>query len=351
MNFMNLTIESLAFGGDGVARHEGKVWFIPFAIPGEKVQAEKVSEEKKFGRAKIVEILEKSPHRIESSCTVFGECGGCQYQHMTYEEELRWKTRQVVETLQRVGKLTNPPVSTIVASPKPYGYRNRIVLHRQNGVWGFRGVNPRELVPIQNCPIASETVNQELTEFLKSPDQKLDHVSLRDPKLPPSGFHQTNADLAQGLIDAVMTFCPEKGDSLVEGFCGGGFFTQSLHTRFETVYAIEKDERLLLDADRLKLPNVRWIHDSVEACLQEALQESEATTVVMDPPRDGLVGGITQILNRSQATDLVYVSCNPATLARDARDLTEAFELVAVQPLDLFPRTSHIECVTKWKRK
>jgi len=347
---MELLIDSIAFGGDGVARHEGKVWFVPFTIPGEKVRVQVLSEQKKFGRAQVVEVLTPSPSREKPLCPVYEKCGGCQYQHLSYAEELLAKTKQVEETLRRIGKIVDAPVKPIISSPQPYGYRNRIVLHRQNGVWGFRGNNPRDLIGITQCPIASPVVNQELEKFLKSPDQKLDHVSLRDPLISRSGFHQANGDLAKILIDLVRDFLPEKGETLVEGYCGGGFFTEILAPRFQSIYAIEKDERLLRDADRLKLTNVKWIHDSVEICLQEALLESESTVVLVDPPREGLEQGITSILNRSQVEDLVYVSCNPSTLARDAHALSEAFELKTVQPLDLFPRTSHIECVTQWKR-
>jgi 23S rRNA (uracil1939-C5)-methyltransferase len=348
---MELQIESLAFGGDGVARHAGKVWFVPFTIPGEKVRVEVVVDQKKFGRAQLVEVLSPSPSREKPLCAVYEKCGGCQYQHLSYEEELNSKTKQVEETLRRIGKLIDPPVKPIIRSPQPYGYRNRIVLHRQNGVWGFRGTNPRELVGIQSCPIASEVVNQELEKFLKEPDQKLDHVSIRDPQISRSGFHQANSDLAEVLIYLVGEYLPPKAGALVEGYCGGGFFTEKLSDRFDSIYAIEKDERLLRDADRLKLPNVTWVHDSVEICIQEALLESEAKVVLVDPPREGLESGIVSILNRSQVEDLVYVSCNPSTLARDAHGLSEMFDLKVVQPLDLFPRTSHIECVTQWKRK
>src|SRR4051812_6133063 len=155
----NLTVHDVAFGGAGVARHEGKVYFVPFTIPGETVTAQVVRDKKKFAEAELVSIETASPQRVEPRCRYFGRCGGCAYQHMAYEEQIRLKHAQVEQTLRRVGKLAEVPMRPIVASPQPYEYRNRIRVHVMAGVIGFYAHESQALIDIAECPISSPEVN------------------------------------------------------------------------------------------------------------------------------------------------------------------------------------------------
>jgi len=130
-------IEDVAFGGKGVARDAGKAVFVPLTIDGERVTATIVREKKQFAEAEVVELIESSPHRVIPKCPYFGECGGCCYQHISYEHQLELKARQVEQAMRRIGRLATPPMRPIVPSPLPYGYRNRITVHAQDNVVGF----------------------------------------------------------------------------------------------------------------------------------------------------------------------------------------------------------------------
>ena len=157
---VELVIEDLAFGGKGVARDRGKAIFVPFTVDGERVSAKIVREKKQFAEAELVEVLEPSPHRVRPECIYFGRCGGCSYQHMSYEHQLRWKMRQVEQAIRRIGKLSEPPMRPIVPSPLPYAYRNRITVHAEDGVVGFYRRDEHRLMDVERCPIAMPEVNK-----------------------------------------------------------------------------------------------------------------------------------------------------------------------------------------------
>ena len=134
---LQLEIQDVAFGGKGVARHDGKVYFVPFTIPGEKITARVLRQKKNFGEAELLHVETASPDRTEPPCPYFGRCGGCSYQHIAYDRQLAIKAAQVEQTLRRVGRLESVPMQPIVGAPHPYGYRNRIRVHSGGGVTGF----------------------------------------------------------------------------------------------------------------------------------------------------------------------------------------------------------------------
>ena len=284
----------------------------------------------------------------------YAKCGGCQYQHITYAEECRLKENQVREALARVGKLPDAPILPIIASPSAYGYRNRITVHAESGRIGFRSVTGRELVDIRECLLARPEVNAQL-ERLRGNRPADGHYSLRDATVPPSGFFQANHDLRETLRDLVAKDLPDHAPMLIEGYCGGGFFTETIAHRFQRVVAIDNDPRTLKDAHRLQLANVDWREsDAAFAVPDELCELTEAaraeTSVLLDPPREGLPLRLTEALCLNPVARLTYISCDPATLARDARLLSKTYKLVSVQPIDLFPRTAQIECVSVWTR-
>ena len=346
-----LTIETIAFGGDGLGRHEGRVIFVPFTAPGDEIEARLTEIKPGFARASVQNFRKSGPGRENPPCPYYRTCGGCQYQHLTYAAELHIKEQQVRETLARLGKIPDPPVLPILPSPQPYGYRNRITVHARDGKIGFHGVNPNKIVEVEKCLLAMPEVNDLLAELqIRRPGEG--HYSLRHPSLPPSAFFQTNQFLLQPLLDLVAASFPSAG-ILVEGYCGGGFFTRVVADRFARVIGIESDGRSLRDAHRLVLPNVEWIEGRVEDHLGHVLKNLPAaeTSVLLDPPREGLEKTVREALLDHPVRDMVQVSCNPATLARDAKILQEKYTLVSVQPIDLFPRTAQIECVVRWKKR
>jgi 23S rRNA (uracil1939-C5)-methyltransferase len=309
--------------------------------------------ERKSGhaRAELVELLTPGPNREPAPCPYYARCGGCRYQHLTYAEECRLKELQVREAFERIAKRPDAPIRPIFPSPQPYHYRNRITVHAEDGRIGFRSVNGRELVDLRACLLARDEVNTAL-DALRASRPTEGHYSLRDATVPPSGFFQANHDLGGKLRLLVAEALPKEGTTLLEGYCGGGFFTGDLSSRFQHVIAVDNDPRTLRDAIRLGLHNVRWIEGDVANLLPEELRSrrEEKVSVLLDPPREGLPVRLTEALCLDPAEHLVYVSCNPPTLARDVRLLEKSYQLESVQPLDLFPRTAQIECVTVWKK-
>lgn len=328
--------------------------FVPFTAEGDHVRVRITDRKAHHARGEVVEILQPGAGRENPPCIYYARCGGCQYQHLSYTEECRLKENQVREAFARMAKLPDAPVRPIIASPNAYGYRNRITVHAESGRVGFRGVNGRELVDVQECLLARPAVNVELNR-LRSGKPMDGHYSLRDATIPPSGFFQANHELHGTLRDLVSAALPEQGETLLEGYCGGGFFTEIIADRFQRVVAVDSDPRTLRDAYRLDLKNVEWVESDAALALPEALralteESAQATSVLVDPPREGLPVRLTEQLCLDRVAHLVYVSCDPATLARDARMLAKSYRLVFVQPVDLFPRTAQIECVSVWQK-
>src|SRR5271163_4030738 len=354
-DIIEVTIEKVIFGGDGLARiSQGFVIFVPFAAEGDRVRVRITERKAHHARAEIATILQPGAARENPPCPYYAKCGGCQYQHLTYPEECRLKENQVREAFARVGKLPDAPIRPLIPSPQPYGYRNRITVHAEAGRVGFRGVDGRELVDVTKCLLAREDVNAQLTR-LRGSRPADGHYSLRDAAVPPSGFFQANHDLRETLRGLIAKALPERGTTLIEGYCGGGFFTEIVASRFERVLAVDNDPRTLRDAHRLGLTNVVWQDVDVAFALPEELRAlteatGQETSVLVDPPREGLPVRLAEALCLDPVAHLIYVSCDPATLARDARMLAKTYRLVSVQPIDLFPRTAQIECVSVWRR-
>ena len=350
---LEVTIEKVIFGGDGLARlPQGFVIFVPFAAEGDRLRVCITEKKAQLARAEIVSILQPGAGRENPPCPYYAKCGGCQYQHVSYAEECRLKQNQVREAFARVGKLPDAPILPLIPSPQAYGYRNRITVHAEAGRVGFRGVDGRQLVDVAACLLARDDVNAQLSR-LRGSRPADGHYSLRDAAIPPSGFFQANHDLNGTLKDLIAQALPARGAVLLEGYCGGGFFTGLVADRFERVIAIDNDPRTLLDAHRLALKNVAWRESDAAFALPEELvalreAEREETSVLLDPPREGLPLRLTEALCGYSVAHVTYVSCDPATLARDARMLSKTYRLVSVQPIDLFPRTAQIECVSVW---
>ena len=223
---MELQIVDVAFGGNGVARDNGKAIFIPYTIDGERVSAHVVREKKNFAEAELGEVLEPSPHRVTPECPYFGRCGGCAYQHISYEHQLEIKTRQVEQTLRRIAHFDVVPMRPIVPSPNPYAYRNRITVHCEDDVVGFYRRDEHRLVDIERCPIAMPEVNAELQE-LRACHPRDGHYTLR-AQTGPRIFSQTNDAIAERLLEHVTNLIPEHGGLLVDAYCGAGHFAKHL---------------------------------------------------------------------------------------------------------------------------
>jgi len=342
---VELEIDEIAYGGDGVARHEGRVWFVPLTIPGERVLARARDIKKDFVRAELVEVLRSTPQRIKPRCQYFGACGGCAYQHIAYDAQLGFKKAQVISVLRRIGKITSPPVEDVVASPAEYAYRNRITVHISNGITGFHRSGGKGLLDVERCEIAREEVNQKLQAFRAG--RPFDgHRTLHVDDTPPEGFRQTNDFVAPLLLEHVCDLLGDGGEWLVEAFCGSGFFCNALADRYARVTGIDWSAPAIGKALRMHAANTEFLQGAVEDILPEILENAGAApdAILLDPPSAGLSGGLVDLLcSHPPGNALVYVSCDPATFARDTRILTSAYELVRVTPFDMFPQTAGIE--------
>ncbi|PYI47206.1 MAG: hypothetical protein DMF11_06795, partial [Verrucomicrobia bacterium] len=248
MRIVDLKIEDVAFGGKGVAREQGKAVFVPYTVESELVSAEIVREKKQFAGAELVEVKESSPHRVEPQCHYFGRCGGCAYQHVSYEHQLAIKWRQVRDALQRIGKLKDVPMRPIIPSPRQYAYRNRITVHAQDGAVGFFRRDSHRLIDIEHCPISSDEVNRALAELRAQPYVRDGHYTLR-ASASARIFSQTNAPVADALRDLIVDLVPPKQELLIDAYCGAGFFAKALLDNFERVIGIDWD-KFAIDAAR-----------------------------------------------------------------------------------------------------
>jgi 23S rRNA (uracil1939-C5)-methyltransferase len=349
-------MEDIAFGGKGVGREQGKAIFVPYTIEGELVSAEIVREKKQFAEAELVEVKESSPHRLTPKCPYFGRCGGCAYQHMDYEHQLAVKWRQVHDVLQRIGKLKDIPMRPIILSPKQYEYRNRITVHVQDGVIGFFRRDSHCLIDIEHCPISCDEVNRALTD-LRGRNPRDGHYTLRASS-SPRVFSQTNNDVAGKLRDLIVDLVPSNQDLLIDAYCGAGFFAKALLNKFERVIGVDWDKFAIAAAKKNATEKETYIAEDVDlelanlsrsGGLQSAdsdmrrLGSRHSVTLIVDPPAIGLSANVRRSILDLAPTTLIYVSCDPATLARDLKELQEKFTIHSVTPLDMFPQTAEIE--------
>ena len=350
MRTVDLKVEDIAFGGKGVARDNGKAVFIPFTIEGELISARITREKKQFAEAEIVDLREKSPHRVEPRCPYFGRCGGCAYQHIDYAHQLEIKSRQVADVLRRIGKLKDVPMRNIVPSPHEYAYRNRITVHAENGTVGYFQRDSHRLIDIERCPIAMDEVNRELSE-LRSHDVPDGHYTLRARSVPRV-FSQTNDDVANALRHLITRSIPPNQELLVDAFCGAGFFAKALVDKFERVIGIDWDRFAIAAAKENATEKETYISGDVAAELYAASEKCdlEKTSLIVDPPATGLTAPIRNAIVDLAPANLFYVSCNPATLARDLGELQSRFQIESVTPLDMFPQTAEIEVFSQLRR-
>lgn len=376
-------IESLVFGGSGLTRLEdGRVMFVLYAAPGELVEATVEHAHADYLEAVATRIIEPSPDRVTPPCVLFGECGGCQLQHMSYPAQLVAKEGIVREQMRRIAKLDEGVVRPIVGADDPWGYRNhlRFSTGKMYGDVGFISRRGRGLLKVENCPISDPFVNEllpslqgkgagmhqiqvrhnaETGDFLINPvvpgldvesGQKsyVEELGGRRFQVSAAAFFQVNSAQAEQMVRLVGEALPATGKVLVDAFAGVGTFAAIFADRFERVIAIEESNSAardsLVNLDGLKSVEMRA--GKVEHILP--LLDVRPDAILLDPPRPGCAPAVLNAISDFRPTAVVYVSCNPATLARDLRILVDAGYVVDhVTPLDMFPQTGHIECVAR----
>ncbi len=407
---VTLQLTQMAHGGPALGRSGGKVFFVPYALPGETVAVEIETSKKKWARARLTKVLEPSPERTEPACPHFGPtaCGGCQWQHVRYPAQLAFKTDVVRDQLARLGGLSEPPVCAARAVGEPWAYRNHVQLHASPNGLGYVSADGKRVEPIRTCPImhpvvaelfeeldvesdalerlslrVGESTGQQLLIFettddepfelmvdrpvscvlmledgtpvtLVGNDHLLERVAGRDYRVSAGSFFQVNTAGAEALIELVVGYLSlHPYETLLDLYCGVGLFSLALADQAAQVIAVEAHPSAAADArhnvQTAMLDNVRVIHDDVANMLSNFHEPAHAA--IVDPPRSGCGREVMQHLPALRLKRLVYVACDPAALARDARIITDAgFRLVEVQPLDLFPQTFHVESVALFAR-
>ena len=365
MRSVELTIEDVAFGGKGVARDEGKAVFVPFTIDGERITASIVREKKQFAEAELIELLDPSPERAAPECPYFGRCGGCSYQHISYAHQLELKAKQVEQAMRRIGRLPEPPMRPIVPSPSPYGYRNRITVHAQDDVVGFYRRDVHQLMDIERCPIAMPEVNDALAR-LRAGRVRDGHYTLRAHS-GPRVFAQSNDPVADAIAAHIGRIFTGDEKLLIDAFCGAGFFAKRLALQFEQVIGIDWDRFAIAAAQKNAGANETYIAGDVALELVKASRSDDfpvadpnkrrsgdrrslnARSLIVDPPATGLSAEMRRAILDTPPQTMIYVSCNPPTLARDIAELQSRFAVVSITPFDMFPQTAEIEAVVHLK--
>lgn len=385
-------IRAIAYGGDGVATlPEGMTVFIPFAAVGDRLRVRVTERRRRFARAQIEAVLQPGRGRAEPPCPYYGICGGCRYQHLTPEEQVRIKIEQLQGLLTRVGgRRALPAVEAAEPAPAPYGYRNKITLApvfagtRLAG-WGYTALDNVTVIEIDHCPIAHAELNARLAEllarreserlpahrrddplvlrragdgqvlaFCAAPETLLRETVLGRPfRVPAGSFFQVNAPVLDRLATWLRAaYAPLAGGPLVDAYCGSGVFALTLaDLAAGEVIGIESDAEAVGRAteNAQGAPGrVRFIAAEVERQLDAVLRglpAAERATVLLDPPRTGCDERVTEALLRRRPQAVLYVSCEPSTLARDLQRLGEAYRLERLAFFDMFPQTAHFETV------
>lgn len=374
---MRLKIEKLVYGGDGLARSEGRVILIPFVLPDEEVEADAQRVKNDLLRGRVIEILSPSGRRVPPCCPYFYRCGGCQYQHASYEAQLEQKPAILREALRRVGKFEYESAIDVVAG-EPWRYRNRAQLHIENGDIGFFEFGSHRLCPIDHCPISSPKLNETIgllsrelprlprfttelelftneTEVQFLPSDRVpgaaralfDRIGTTAPihydgfRVSRNSFFQVNRFLIHRLVEAAVA--EAQGQSAVDLYAGVGLFSRALQQSFARVTAVEAGAGAHRDL-QLNAPGVDTVHGTAEKFLAEVADPPGL--ILADPPRAGLGKPAIAELLRIRAPQLRIVSCDPATLARDLRALlASGYRIHRLAIVDLFPQTFHIETV------
>ena len=362
---ISLKIHDLAFGGEGVGRLNDFVVFVPFVVVGETVAAEVTEVKKQFARAKLLRVEAPAPERVTPPCRYFTRCGGCQYQHIDYPGQLRFKQKQIADLFERVGKISREVVAPVIPCPAPYGYRNRIMIRSQwNGpakqlVIGFIRADNVFVEDIEECKIAEPALNEQIQQVRANPPPKgglkvVLRVQPENWEVPRDSFFQNNFFLLPKLVETVRGFLQAGGArQLIDLYCGVGFFGIEAADVVESFTGVEYDKLAIAAARQnmasRKITNGEFIAAKAEAALPELLRKFPAgqTAVLLDPPRKGCWPELLELLRQNRPAQVIYVSCHPATMARDLNILCHdhVFNLARVQPLDMFPQTQHVECV------
>jgi 23S rRNA (uracil1939-C5)-methyltransferase len=421
---IDLRLDAIAHGGEAFGRHDDRMIFVPFAIPGERVHVELLEEKQRWARARLLDVLEPSPDRVEPPCPYFGpgRCGGCQWQHIAYERQANLKQQVLADQLRRLGRVVEPPLADmiVIASPPTEGnpietelltfrYRNQTRFDvGADGRLGYRRAHAQDVIPIDRCLLlharlddlhgsldilwpsltavtlrAGIATGQALivleTEDPEQPGLEIDlpaacavlsprglqplvgdpwieeQVAGRLFRVSAESFFPANTIGADALAEVVESYLEARdGDCLIDAYCGVGLFTRTLADSVGQVIGIEPSAAACEDfAHNAGALDVVSLHEGALEDVLPALraQGQQADLVVIEPPASGAGPEVVGHLAAMKPRRIVYVSSDPAALARDSIHFAAAgYRLAEVQPIDMLPQTSHVESVALWTK-
>lgn len=403
---IEVALTGLAYGGEAIGRlPDGRAVFVPFALPGEHVLVQLIDERPRFARGDLLEIITPSPDRVRPRCPHYVLCGGCHYQHLPYQAQAAYKADILREQLERIGGLNNPPVKPTIACPQPWNYRNHIQFHlTADGQLGYHQNRSEKVFAVQECHLPEAALEDVWPRLDFEPVQGIERIGLRAGQgedvqvileassleipeisieelpislvhLSPVGevvlagsaftfiqvldrlfrisagsFFQVNTAMAGALVEHILDYLEFSSKmTILDVYCGVGLFSAFLAPRVGRLIAIEVAspacDDFVYNLD--EFDHVELYEAPAEAVLPTL--GVRADVILVDPPRAGLDRKCLDGILAIQPRKLVYVSCDPATLARDARRLIKGgYTLGQITPFDLFPQTYHIESVSFW---
>lgn len=456
---LELKITQTAYRAQGIAKHDNFVFFVPGTIPGQTVRARVKKLKKNYAECDLLEVLHKSDIEIDPPCPYFDSCGGCVWQHVPYEEQLKFKNQAVKDSLERIANIKGIELAPVIPAIKQYSYRNKfefsygyqnmwkekfddhVVFHDEDPSLGFhRPGKWEEIISVDACMLASEKLNKvfllvknwtlsqnldvynpktkkgflrqlliresdnaeillnlivkeeknlsfydDLVNMLKKEVSSLHvtvHAGLNDDwssaksnllygeaylvedlldlkfKVSPSAFFQTNTKMAELLFKTALSFVDDSPKTILDLYCGTGVIGQIFAKNFQNAQIVGVDinpesiKNAEDNANLNEISNVFYQADKVEKCIEELLKKYHSFDLLLiDPPRSGVHPKAWKSMLSLNARDLIYISCNPSSFARDAAILTESgYTLEKVQAVDMFPQTGHIELVSKFKK-
>ena len=402
----DIKLEKLTYGGEAMGRlPDGRAVFVPFGLPGETVRLHLVQDKQSFARGELLEVLTASAERIDPKCKHFGRCGGCHYQNLPYEKQLQAKTEILRDQLQRIGKIENPPVKEMVASPLEWNYRNHVQFHlTAEGKIGFVNSKGNSTLPIEECHLPETGINSFWPQLQFESNKDIERVSLRmgqdeellvvleseSPETPELeveadvsivhlfdehpivivgqdyltiqilekvfhvsavSFFQVNTKMAEKMIEHLLAkIHVSLSTTLLDVYCGVGLFSKFFASKCKLVIGIESSESACADFEINldEFDNVELYEGTAEEILPGLIGRLDSSTcVIVDPPRAGIEKQTLDALINIKPQVIAYVSCDQSTLARDAARLIHGgYRLVEVTPFDLFPQTYHIESIS-----
>jgi len=445
---IKIAIESLAHGGEGVGRYQGLTVFVPDTAPGDVVEVKITESKKSYARGKVRQLITPASERIKPVCPVFYQCGGCQWQHLPYEVQLKEKTKIVKDNISKIGKLDEKLVREIIGAKNPFNYRNKVQFPAGKVAGkmelGFYAPGTHRIIPVKLCYIQhslgdkaafqakevleefgidayqeetgqgflrhlmvrigaktgeimlvlvtnGETIPQEktLVEALKDKigeglvsicqnintkdtnvilgkttkvlwgkEKIIDYIGDLAFAISPRSFYQINPEQTEVLYNIALKYAGLSGqETVIDAYCGIGTISLFLAQKAKLVYGIEVEEQAIFDAKENAnlngIENTEFLAGQSERVMPRLYEEGiRPEVIVVDPPRKGCEKIVLEAMMQMKPKRIVYISCNPSSLARDLAYLEElGYQTVEIQPVDMFPQTFHVECVALIERK